>query len=272
MNTNITRIPRPLGVTIQCRSLTTSADKQNEILKIKNHILNQYFLNNQTINNIPITIDQVAKYLQLTYMYIIKFMYKRLGYMQGMTDKDDGSETDILLSVLKNEIFKKALNHSQIADNQVSTMLKSQKNGYKPFISSTVNQAISNTFAADKSLMEFYRLLDKGTPNAAPNNSLHFHVPNPKSDILTTESALALMAQNQPIRLLTDGGLKEDLKAQYGITSLPEVRANYQEGVGTDKPLTEDIPVKIHTKKSNKDKHKERREKELKFVDTDEIE
>lgn len=269
MKTKIQRIPRPLGVTLQAQSLNTSANKQEELKKIKDHILNLYFINNQTVNNKPLTIDEVSSYLQLDTMYIIRYLYKRMGYMQGMGPDSDLEDTAQSLRVIKNWAIKKSLNHSQTADLQLGTMLKSQGGKYKPYISGEVNRAISGALAADKNLLDLYRTLDQSHRAASPN---HYLVPgsNPQSesDALTPEKAIKLMNTEQPMRLLTEPQLKDQLKEQYNIDDLPEVRANYQQGVDTDGSLipTTDTAATIV---SSKVRHEVRRESD--FEDDDEI-
>lgn len=266
---SITRIPRPLGVTLQAQSLKNSPNKQEQINKIKDHILNLYFINNQTINNKALTIDEVSKYLQLDALYIIRFLYKRMGYMQGFSSDTDLEDTAQSLRVVKNWLIFRSLNHSQTADNQLGTMLKSQGGKYKPYISAEVNRAISNAFAADKNLMDLYRTLEQSQRANIPN---HYLVPgsNPQSEAeaLTPEKAIKLMNTEQPLRLLTEPQLKDQLKAEYDIDALPEVRANYQQGVDTDGSL---IPTTDSTASivSSKVRHEVRRESD--WEDNDEI-
>lgn len=272
-----TRIPRPLGTTLMARTLQSNPNNKISIIKqIKDHILNQYFINNQTINNQSITIEQICNYLQLPFNYVLKYMYNRLGYMQGFNDKDGGIDTEKVLRVLGFEAIKNSLNSVQIANKQALILGTEQGQNYVPFLTEQYNSAIRNLFTANADLRDLYRLFQG--PKAPVHNSINYYDQkgkDPQSEALTPHTALILLDKERPTRLLTDDNLKANLGLEYNITELPEVRANFQQGIdadGQEIPSDDTTTATIVSSRKRKEKHRARREKELSFVDVDEIE
>lgn len=252
----ITRVPRPLGVTLQARSLhnlSNPQQKQKEINKIKHHILNQYFINQQTINNKFYTIDQVAKYLQLTNIEVLRYMTNRLGYLQGFST---ASKEDLLggLRALAGSAIFGALSHSQTADYQLRTLLNAQGGKYVPYLTEQVNKAISNAFQSDKNLGELARNL----LGMLPTNRSPFEVSGPEEteDRMTTDKALKLMSQTESTKLLGNPQTQAEVYHANGLDAMPEVRANFQTADDLKQPT---------------DHHTDRRERTEGYIDKDQM-
>lgn len=267
----IQRIPRPIGVTLMARSLSTSSNKQEIIKKIKDHILNQYFLNNQTINNIPVSIEQIQNYLSLSYQYVLRYMHDRLGYMQGFKVEDD-VETEKVLRVLKFEALKNSLNSAQIANRQAQILGRAQGDDYVPFLTEQYNAAIRNLFSSDANIRDLYRML-KGPVVPVHQTANFYDQRNPNPNVLTPDTAILLLNEKRPERLIDSPTMKEDLKIEYAVDALPEVRANYQTGYGSDEPTQTDETTAtiIDSKKIRKGKRMKRREEMESMLDTDDM-
>lgn len=280
------RIPRIKGLTILSLSLKEETDPtqiKEKTKAIKYHILNQYFLNNQRLNGEELNLEQIAKHLQLTYIEVLKYMNDSMGFMQGLVIDDQGqiqedSSIQEALRALKNLIFLGSLNHSQIADNQLRTMLKAQGDRYQAFVSAEVNSAMRNVFAADANLREAYRTLaGPSTPNGAPynqQNNFYIQGRGPKQEgqkTLTVSEAQRLLDESPEPKLLSDPEHSAALYSTYKLEEMDEVRANYQKGdhlSGEQDPITDAQATIVDSTIQKKDKlarHLKRREKEEGF-------
>ena len=272
----IQRIPRPLGLTIQCRGTfhnqNPSPQKTKEVQQIKHHILNQYFLNNQTINNKQLSIEQVANYLQLPTIEIIRFMYKRLGYMQGFKEGTHEDMQGLLRELLFRTILG-SLHHSQQLQGQADRLLALQGDRYVPYLTAEVNNALRGTLAADANMQALIRLLQPQAPTLNLFNLTSKSTdPNAQSqEALTTTDAVALLEAKGLNNLLTDPERKAAVYLEQNLQNMPEVRAVYQQGSLKDKQYgtsTQDITAEEVGPKP-KPKHAERRVED--FEDTDEM-
>lgn len=268
------RQPRPKGTTLLCQAYFHSNNKQDISLKqIHRHLLNQYFLNNQTLNGTYYSVDQMADYLNIPTIEVIRYMNKHLGYLQGiganMTPEDiSGQLRELIFRAING-----SLHHGRQAQDQYDLLYKAQGGTHKAFVSQTVNQALSNLFAADQNIMNVIRL---AMPNqgSGPNNGTYSpflanQASSPKDakdGYLTTESAVNLLEAKDLTSLLGDEGLKQQLRLTHNLDTMPEVRSNFQGTDAADAEQTETVDAEDEL---IVDKHVDRREQE--FEDVDEI-
>lgn len=274
------RIPRPKGTTFLSQSLSDSPTTKQR--KLKEHVLNLYFINNQTLLNKQYTIEQVAEYLCISTNEVLRYMTNKLGYLQGLGETTPEELVKVLLNgirVLSSRIILGSLNHAQQADVQYVTLLASQGVGYKAFISSTVNDALRNNLASDSNLRETFKVMYQVASNLEPNPSQptnHFLLPKSSKShtqsqedpnrSLTLSEAMEMVYKTGTNKLLEEPILRTKLVSEHNLDAMPEVRANYQStGSQSEKDPIPD------SKKLRKERHLTRRELEEGYVDHDEI-
>lgn len=255
----IKRIPRNLGLTItlkeyhklgsQIRFLKSQSPTQNKknrmeirelkikrieiIRRVRKDIIKEWINNNQTYNNIHYNTTTIAKYLNMNEDIVMKYMWdtlKRQGKVLGMMGNEESSRA------LGPQILKKILEGSAISAHQVSLLLNSQGDTYKPFLSSTVNQAITNLNSSHTPLLKLFELMTpKGTTLVQNNITNH---PESPAQYLTTETAIKLINKSLPSML------EAPEMADEAIKSLPESIPNLH-------PRTQDLSVILLPKHLN---------------------
>lgn len=281
----MTRIPRPIGTTILAQSLHSNANNKLDLNPLKHHLLNIYFLNNQTLNNQAYTIEQIAQLLQLSTIQVLRFMNKKLGYLSGF--QLQGQETDIqaIQESLRETFFRfflGALNHSQKADLQYDTLARAQGGKYKPYISEQVNKALSNLFASDHNMRETFKVMytvlgakqaDSPNPFLVPSRSQSETISDSDPNrSLSLSDAMDLIEKQGSNRLLESAALRQNLLISHSLSDMPEVRANYQtETIKSAAPEdSSSVPITPTEGVSDpKSRHRSRREKIEGYEDID---
>lgn len=225
------RIPRPFGLTlalIRYRQSPLVQDKE-DLIRIKERVIEQWTSNNNMINERIYTLDQLATYLNMNPTMIIKHMWKTLRKLGKVFDQGTLDEkARVLWSVSLFKILEIGSEHAQ----QVQILKTAQGGVYKPFVSSTLNQALGNWNQSQTGIHNLLKmLLDKNPtniliqnylPNGQPNNATE-NMPLGHKNITTTE-ALKLINSNQK-SMLEDTNLADQIG---NPNELPDVNPRTQ--------------------------------------------
>jgi hypothetical protein len=273
----IKRVPRPQGTTIQCKMAfhTQSQSPTYNLTTIRRNLLNQYFINNQTINGRYMTIDEVAYYLGMSGLEVVRTMNKVVGYMAGISENTGLEDLKGVIRAISFGLVKNALNGTQLAQRQALNLYNLQGGRYVPYLTGEANRAIANLSGADSNQRETLKLLaqlvhaaDQGyqpfltqSQNGRGTDPMPNH--NAQSELLTPDKAVLLLEAKDLPSLLSADEVQEALYLEANLAKMPEVRANHQTSKATDY-------VPVHdTTATPVDGHEDRREKG--YIDTDKI-
>ena len=112
---------------------------------------------------------------------------------------------------------------------QVQTLLASQGNEFKPFVSMTVNQALANLMTSTKGILEIAKLLKPANPSVQINQQNLQQNGYLPSQQISTQEAIKLIQQETGTPLLNDPAKQVRLLEPYN-EGLPEIIATRQQG------------------------------------------
>ena len=139
------RIPRPLGTT----ELNRTRPKQ-----IKKHLVNHYLNCNYHYLGEPISLEDLAYYLQLKQNYILKEIQQSALKTLEILDPTENLELQKSLIALS---LQNLISDKVQTQHQLNILKKAQGNDYKPFISSTVNQSLKINLDSTKQITDFLK-------------------------------------------------------------------------------------------------------------------
>lgn len=236
------RLPRPMGITFlaiegygtQLSDILTNHknktirdnntnNQQHTNKQIKYRVVEQWVHQSMSINNQYMTINQLSIYLNLDVVHIQRYMDlamkkigKWLGDDQGMLERSRA----IFFTSLNLASENMALNRAQ-----VELLTRSQSGRYKPFISSTLNQALANNTSAMRPFLDLIKVLEpKQNGNTIFDNRTINLTKN--QQYLTTEEALILIGKNAESMALNPSLADAYILTQKG---LPDVGARTQD-------------------------------------------
>jgi hypothetical protein len=226
----IKRVPRPKNITFTSINYNKTLD--NTIYKkLIYHLIVEYITKGFTINQKQISIHQMSLHYNIP-LDLINQMVNQITKETGdlILGSDLVSAHRNALSVSLNSIFD---TKGHITE-QVALLLRSQGGTYKPYISSTVNQALKMMLDSDKNMMEW---ADKMMPKNSEITNLILN--QSKSETLSaneairymrqiasgTEGQKALPASGQDQSALVKASLPQIFE-EHQLASLPNVRAN----------------------------------------------
>ena len=211
-----TRVPRPLGFTQIHRTQT----KEQLQLKYIEHYVN----NGLQLNKQHKSIQQLAYYIQLNELRVHKYindMFRKIGKWMG-DEKELREKARVIFQILA----QKNLENMALHEAQVRLLEASQGGSYKPFISSTLNQALANLTAAQSPLLGTLKMItDKSPTNIliTQNTTLN---QNTSQTYITQEMALKMVRDNA--QSMADNPASAD--AYYGtLNGVPDVNARTQD-------------------------------------------
>jgi len=225
------RIPRPKHITSLAINYRQTKNEQlkRQLIQV---LLSQYTTNGFQLNGHPLSLQD----LSFKYNIDIGTIYKELGEISktvtGFINSDDllSSHEALLAMLLESGIRDKGL-----AAAQLSRMLHSQGDTYKPFISSTVNQAVDLNLKATRNLVDIAQ-------SFIPKNSEVIHMIRDRGQaesLSVTEATEHIRSQAQlnaapkdaeSIPLEGKKASKYDgLYDKHQLSDMPEVRANPDE-------------------------------------------
>ncbi len=222
------RIPRPKHLTNLSINYRQTNDEQIKKQLIQT-LLSQYTSNGFQINGYPLSLQE----LSFQYNLDIDVLYKEITNiskaMTGFINTSDllASHEGLLAICLENGIRDKGL-----AAAQLNRMLASQGDTYKPFISSTVNQALDLNLKASKNLVDLAQAF-------IPKNAeivAQIRDAGSEQSLTVTEATKYIRSQAQieegstAPQLTEHAQPKEDHKKalfhQHNLAQMPDVRAN----------------------------------------------
>ncbi len=235
--TNKSKSPQPIDLTNKQLRQTNQ--------QIKYYIIEQWTHGAMRLNNQLYTINQLAQYLNMDIIHIQQYMQiamRKIGKWLG--DEANMAEK-------ARAIFFQAVNlvseNVSLSRDQVELLKVSQSGHYKPFISSTLNQALANHTTAIRPFLDLIKVLEpKQTGNMIFDNRT---VNITKSQqFITTEEAIKMINANT--QSMADNPSLAD--AYIGTQSpLPDVGARTQDlkaiGIRYDGTIknSEDGPISI---------------------------
>jgi hypothetical protein len=258
------RHPRPMGLTEMVTqyhkepSPELKTKKQNQIQK---HIIQIYIANDMKLNDEPMKVNELAKYLNTNPIQILKQIQEgiqRISNFMGMQDHKAYTR------VLNFRAHILGLDLQGIGTQQVEVLARAQGKKYVPFLSSSLNQAIGNLNGIFKSQLELLRVAHEADrPMPGINDDKEFG--NTGTQYLTPDQALKIL-ENQPSLQDNTDYLEQKKKA---IGALPDICARNQDlesmGIGLDKtiiiPIIKPIPLNpTEAKATDRMAHESRRD------------
>ena len=222
------RIPRPKHITNLAVNYNKTKDKQllSQLLQV---LLSQYVTNGFQLNGQPLSLQDISFKYQVDIQTIYREMTNISKTVTGFINTKDllASHEGLLAMGLEATIRDKGLISSQL-----SRLLGSQGDTYKPFITPAVNDILKVNLQATKNLIDLANafipknteivqmIQDKGQAQLLPVHEAIDHIRSISQGAIQDNGNKALPpAQSQ-----------EDLKAQiyqdHQLSSMPEVRAN----------------------------------------------
>lgn len=228
------RIPRPKNLTIT--SINYNLTKDNNLYEKLIYILiMEYVTKGFTLNQSQISIHQMSMDYNIPIESINKYINQIARETGSLVLGDDlVSAHRASLALSLNSLFDtKGLIRAQVA-----LLLESQGAAYKPYVSSTVNQALKMLIDSDKSFMDW---ADKMMPKNSEITNLILN--NTRAETLSSNEAIkymrqiALPASNEEDNKALQGpsGIDQGhivraslplIYEEYEMASLPNVKAN----------------------------------------------
>jgi hypothetical protein len=218
------RIDRIRGTTILSQRIqslpTDSKERQREIESIRRMVLNEYIREGFRINGVKRGFQEIAGYLGINLITMIKLVNRGGKAMMGNMDQAYDSILSLgLFEALADKAFSK---------DQLTLLLASQGDEYQPFISQTVNQAILNNMTSTKGILDIAKAIKGPSPSTIINNNNQqaSFLPN---KAISTQEAMKIIEQSKPTGLLNDPAAQQLLLQPYQ-EGLPEIVATKQQG------------------------------------------
>jgi hypothetical protein len=244
---NPLRIERPTGLTITMRKYHNTKDIR--YLKIsQENIMNQYIQEGMSLNGTPYSIEQLSAYTGVQKKEILQKLTKSTQEILGIKDKEG---TDEVYRAIFGMALNMALGDRHLALKQYSTMLASQGNGYKAFVSGTVNDSLRQVMASSRMMLDLAKALKAPGANQTTvqinNNQQNNATPGVPEQraIGPNEAVMIISEQMKGLSIMSDDSALKALEAEYVTgADLPQVIATKQHGtdfiLGTDthKPTT----------------------------------
>jgi len=238
------RIKRPKGLTFQIKNLkniTNEIQYKKERERIINRVINEYVNDGFRLNNKPSTIKELAEFMELSIIEIIKRMNRMGSYLLG--NKDEAYR-----ALLANTIGALMATKAE-AMNQFGTLRASQSDSYQPFISSAVNEALRGLISTDTNFISLLRIMAPSqTPSGSPitinNNPIGQALTN--NNLLNVNDAVKLIDKQREVPLLESQNKIDNLESTYIEEGTPEILARKQQGTQSDGLVRPKKKLKIH--------------------------
>jgi hypothetical protein len=246
-----TRFPRPLGITLKAmegygtrishilnplphpkqknniKPIVTEEQYNKTKQRIKYDIIEHWTQQGMSLNKQSYTLNQLSIYLNMEIELIMKYsniamkkISKWIGDEQGMQDK---------ARVLFFQSLKMGLENISLNRAQVDLLMASQGAEYKPFISSTVNQALANHTGALAPLLNLIKVLENKPSGGNTIFNTQINNLTKNTQYITTDEALSLIRKNAE-SMADNPSLADTEIAKLGLeSSLPDVNARTQD-------------------------------------------
>lgn len=220
-NNNINRVPRPTGTTILSRQYRATKDSTT-LSNLYNKIIGEYVQSGFRVCGNVLSVQGLADYLNMPIGTLLKKVHQQIQMMTGIMEPGKVQE---MASAVLFMSFSGHLEARHIALNQYKQLAGSQGDGYQAFISSEVNRSIANLLNADKNMLALYNTMLGRVPGGININNQNNNSLVENNNYLTTEVAVQILNEKQPVGLLKNEGLKAQLYEANQILECPEVIA-----------------------------------------------
>lgn len=180
------RIPRPKGLTKLTKEYSLYK-KETDYKKIINILAINYINNEYMVDQQPMNTYQLAEYYQVPFQTLIGAINKHIQEMSTYLNPEDliGSHRSILSRILMGTERDRAL-----IVRQLQRLLAAQGEGYRPYISAEVNNALKLLLASSKNLID---LSDRIIPKNPEVLNIMFN--QNKTESLSVQDAISLIRQ-----------------------------------------------------------------------------
>lgn len=228
-NENITRFPRPMGLTAIMQEYHKTKDPAT-LNKAQEYLINTWLMGNGVICGIMYDINVFSQKLGIDINYIRMYMRDRL-LNSKIWDKDRQEE---LIIGLLGEQLSWAMEDRMEVSHQVQVLREAQGGKYTPFISAELNKALKLKLESSTSLQSIVRAMTGGSTTNIFNQFNQQNIQNVQdTQFISLDEARELIQEQQ--QTLEKSQEAKLLEAKYDFTQLPEVVATKQEGIDTSK-------------------------------------
>lgn len=212
---SITRVPRPLGLTLLSLNYQKSQSEE-DLESLQKHIVSQYALQGFRYNNQPMSINEFSHYTSIPESITIKLISKVSEKVGAFNSPEQVQDT---LTSLASLSMNWAIQDRGLVMHHLGIMMQAQGNSYKPFISGEVSKALKLGLDSNRNIMEIYKSFFSSQTNIL--NIYNNNISN-SNTYITPESAFdlvqnALNERNQERRSLS----------QSNQGQLPEGKKNF---------------------------------------------
>lgn len=236
METNLTRVPRPFGITHLLHEYHKLEDgqKPEAIDKIRNIFLNQWFLGNGNICGKNYSINELSLFLKVDPTYVQAYMRDKVINNRLW---DSNMQKEVIEGLIGHQLAW-VLEDRMEVQSQVDILKASQGGKYTPFVSAELNKALKLKLETSTSLQSLFRTITGG--GSTTNNfftQINQNTAAEEKRGVSYEEAIEIIESSQR-------GLSVDEKRalpskyiedNYELNGLPVVCALEQEGVNTEK-------------------------------------
>lgn len=259
------RIPRPQGLTILSQQL-----KNNPTEELTDKLFAYILSNRLELNGKMLSLSTIGSILNIPEITV----FKRFTAYQNKLSKAFLGKAGESAGAIGFFSLKAALEGYVSTNAQLAVLTRSQGGQYKPYISSSVNEALGQNTAAIRTLLDFYKVMKPGTPtNALQINNYGASEGNDPTALksISINEAMKLLEEQGINKIGYDEKLYDNIKTAHALEGSPEVRATHQEASKTDgMPIL--LPkVKSNTSEGKANKHLTRRSEEEGINEEDDI-
>lgn len=228
---NVTRIPRPLGLTNMIRAYHLDPTEENK-QAINEAVVKSYINNGFTWNYRKRSVDELSILTGIPVPTLLMNITRVTRTLASLAKPEQLQNT---IQSLMGLIIQNGMDDRGEVEEQLQKLKAAQGDSYAPFISKEVNGALKLRMDSNKQLMDILGLLkpQQGTLIQINNN------PETKPEIeegeaITTEKAVLMISSNT-IPLKDDKKQLDHIFEAELIDDTPEVNAKKQKGNFSDK-------------------------------------
>jgi len=210
------RIPRPIGTTYMAMSYQKdpTPDAKSQLIK---HIINSYITQGFRLNGTSYNLTQISILLNIpleTTLEVFSDVSHSLGALLSPEKIEDTLRTAMTMSLTWSLQDKGRL------EKQVELLLKSQGDGYKPFITSEVNKALKSNLDANKNIMDFFKTLTTANTTVVQifNGSK-----KEQGDTLNTLQALKLIQDQASLPAPQKTNILDNIYNEHNLDQIEEL-------------------------------------------------
>lgn len=221
----VIRRPRPKGTT-ELSITNNKVNNEESLITLRNHIIKSYVYTDYRYNGIKLNLEQFSKVTGIPSNMVYPFIMDHNKLQYDLMDKEAKEK---LYGEMTGNILMGSLKDRLAVEQHAASMLESQGNSYKPFISGEVTKALKLLIESNNNLLNVHhRLFGQNAPTITINNN------NQQAQSLSVLDAQMLIQSNQDVKpLLEDKPAQEGLYLNHNLSDMPEVNANQQLGMDT---------------------------------------